>query len=835
MNKICNRWSASFAVLAAVIFFCTCLNAPAFEVIGEGTDTLLGFSDEFEDLTDPENDGEPEADENYNAVFASSEEEGFAGGEFAFNVFDNRLGGGNDKWCCGGDGDPQFPEEPIWVQATFEDPIALSGFTISSANDVPTRDPVVWEIQGSNDGENFDTIYRQEELIWEDAVRFQVVYFDAKEDTFENVGKGYTTIRFVCFETLLDGGARFQVGELEFFGGAESTLTKGLIGYWSFNDLKAGSDEALDASANENVGTVNGDPELTVGPLGEGDVALVFDGDDDSITTEGNIMNDIGDYTMSGWVRFPEEQLGNRIGFFGQNDAVEYGMINPTTMQHWTAAGGGFNIPFGPTLDDWTNIIIVAGPDERILYVNGEEEATGGGVQQTNSGFNFNIGGDGVYDATGNFFLGEMDDIAVWDRILTPDEAKEVFENRAIIPADFVDTDGDGMGDIYETENGLDPFDAADKDTDLDGDGLSNFAEFELRTDPNDKDTDKDGLEDNVETKTEVWVSATDTGTSPTKDDSDKDNLKDGVETNTGTYVSPTDTGTDPNKKDTDGDGVGDGSEVAGGTDPTDRNSVPSCIKGGGVFETTHVWTEGDPQISDLFTAEEVTLDPGEAENITVEHPFIHYHDNANAPIFQDLSEAYPLWGPQGSDDGPGNREDFAIRSVGNINVTCAGTLTFVCNSDDGFDLRIDGESIGEAGNRGRGNTFMEVDLTAGIHEVEFIHWERGGGAGVSVYVFRSVGEAPGSLNDSEWQLLEASGGGGVLFQITSIALEGGNLTFSWPSSAGESFTIEKSPDLQVWEEVTDGHESGGETTEFELELSDPAPDTLWVRVTKEE
>ena len=66
----------------------------AGEVLGTGTGSLLGG-----DLTDPEDDGNPEADEGYNATFTSSEEPGFGGGEFAFNVFDNQLGGGNAKWC----------------------------------------------------------------------------------------------------------------------------------------------------------------------------------------------------------------------------------------------------------------------------------------------------------------------------------------------------------------------------------------------------------------------------------------------------------------------------------------------------------------------------------------------------------------------------------------------------------------------------------------------------------------------------------------------------------------------------------------------------------------
>ena len=68
--------------------------AQAEEVLGTGTESLLGG-----DLTDPEDDGAPDADQGYNATFTSSEEPGFGGGEFAFNVFDNQLGPGNAKWC----------------------------------------------------------------------------------------------------------------------------------------------------------------------------------------------------------------------------------------------------------------------------------------------------------------------------------------------------------------------------------------------------------------------------------------------------------------------------------------------------------------------------------------------------------------------------------------------------------------------------------------------------------------------------------------------------------------------------------------------------------------
>ena len=87
-------------VLAGIVLMIACFvistsdMAQAEEVLGTGTAALLGG-----DLTDPEDDGAPDADEGYNAIFSANEEPGFGGGEFAFNVFDNILGGGNAKWC----------------------------------------------------------------------------------------------------------------------------------------------------------------------------------------------------------------------------------------------------------------------------------------------------------------------------------------------------------------------------------------------------------------------------------------------------------------------------------------------------------------------------------------------------------------------------------------------------------------------------------------------------------------------------------------------------------------------------------------------------------------
>jgi len=149
------------------------------------------------------------------------------------------------------------------------------------------------------------------------------------------------------------------------------------------------------------------------------------------------------------------------------------------------------------------------------------------------------------------------------------------FMNELIgIPGD---TDGDGIPDIYETANGLNPA-VKDANLDLDNDGLKNIDEYLLGTKANNPDTDGDGLKDGVETVTGKFVSASDTGTNPLVADTDGDGLKDGVETNTSKLVDATNTGTSPLKADSDGDGFDDGVEIQQGFDPNVASSTPESV-----------------------------------------------------------------------------------------------------------------------------------------------------------------------------------------------------------------------------------------------------------------
>lgn len=124
------------------------------------------------------------------------------------------------------------------------------------------------------------------------------------------------------------------------------------------------------------------------------------------------------------------------------------------------------------------------------------------------------------------------------------------------------DTDRDGLTDDFEEKIGTDP-----NNPDTDGDGLKDGEEVNAyKTDPKNPDTDADGLQDGAEVKTY--------STNPLNPDTDGDQLLDGEEVNTYT--------TNPNNADTDGDGLNDGEEVTSyRTNPLNKDSDGDTLTDG--------------------------------------------------------------------------------------------------------------------------------------------------------------------------------------------------------------------------------------------------------------
>lgn len=154
----------------------------------------------------------------------------------------------------------------------------------------------------------------------------------------------------------------------------------------------------------------------------------------------------------------------------------------------------------------------------------------------------------------------------------------------------FGDTDGDGLTDVFEVSNGLNPL-----TNDTDSDGLTDGDELNIYgTNPLEPDTDFDGLLD----YDEIFIYNTD----PLNFDTDSDNLSDGAEINIHF--------TDPLNNDTDSDNLSDGDEVnlyttnplSNDTDSDELTDYEEVI----IYNTNPL--QGDTDSDGLLDGEEVHI-----------------------------------------------------------------------------------------------------------------------------------------------------------------------------------------------------------------------------------
>lgn len=161
-----------------------------------------------------------------------------------------------------------------------------------------------------------------------------------------------------------------------------------------------------------------------------GNMAVEMKGTETStwIDTQKQFLNNLKAFSLEYWVK-PANRVtdptafGTRIGLVGQNDAVEYGFISQTTIQIWSSGGGSLDTVYSFPDNEWHHIATIADGKTIKNYFDGKLAGTGGSstANYGSSTFNVHIGGGGVYDATGNFFTGQFDEVAIFDKAIPAD------------------------------------------------------------------------------------------------------------------------------------------------------------------------------------------------------------------------------------------------------------------------------------------------------------------------------------------------------------------------------------------------------------------------------
>jgi len=140
-------------------------------------------------------------------------------------------------------------------------------------------------------------------------------------------------------------------------------------------------------------------------------------------------LNNLTAFTLEGWVKYKASDItGSRVGLFGQNDGIEFGMIDNTNIQCYTPQTGGLNFPFVATVGDnnWHHIAVVGNSTSFILYVDGialgtqtfpSKSSFGGNVSNACIGQDFDPTG-----TTGETFPGQIRRVGMWSKALSATE-----------------------------------------------------------------------------------------------------------------------------------------------------------------------------------------------------------------------------------------------------------------------------------------------------------------------------------------------------------------------------------------------------------------------------
>ena len=220
-------------------------------------------------------------------------------------------------------------------------------------------------------------------------------------------------------------------------------LTEGLVAYYPFNG------NANDASGNGNNGTVSG-ATLTANKDGDVNSAYSFDGDQDIITISNDDQINNPQITISAMIRptrytaleqdqgdnqqvivsnAPQDGWGSGFEFktFGEtdNNGNQYLSLGVTGTVNGNFSSQTDNI--GMSLNQWSHVVYTHDDNNIKFYLNGQlvlsEDSPG-----TNF-YNQNPISIGSRPSIRHVFSGGIDDVGIWNKILTAEEIEYLYSN----------------------------------------------------------------------------------------------------------------------------------------------------------------------------------------------------------------------------------------------------------------------------------------------------------------------------------------------------------------------------------------------------------------------
>ncbi len=223
----------------------------------------------------------------------------------------------------------------------------------------------------------------------------------------------------------------YQSGEVKINAPQNTKLTTGLVGYWTFNGPDMTTSTSTDVSGNGNNGLLTGTskPKVSIGKIGQG---LNFDGNGYIDVGNKSSLN-VTDLSISTWVK-PQNGAVGILGKWGTSPYYYIIMsandicIRLSNATFNTYCTGSSVVPY----NQWSHIAMTVNSSTFRLniYVNntlyGPYVLDPGQIGPYTNSNSFNIGNIG--NALGGYnFKGIMDEVRIYNRVLSPAEVKQLY------------------------------------------------------------------------------------------------------------------------------------------------------------------------------------------------------------------------------------------------------------------------------------------------------------------------------------------------------------------------------------------------------------------------
>jgi hypothetical protein len=330
--------------------------------------------------------------------------------------------------------------EPTGIQVTPSGPQSIvTGLTFTTANDTAGRDPIAFELSGSNVGINgpYQLIAAGPIVDFNQPAEWLRLTKNTTPISFVNtVAYDHYQLIFPAIRGPVGGGVNsMQIAEVELIGISASAAPKGLAGWWK-----------LDGNANDS-STTGANGTAIGGPLwvaGKTDGAVELDGVDDCVDCGNPTALDFAtDFTVSAWIKMTSTVKGTVFAKGGDESggiryALAMGETDSNKMTLTTDDDKSKKQAKGATVVNdgaWHHVVGMRNGNTAMVYVDGVLDGSvalpdGYNLSGT-SQHNALIGAIADHrDPTGTtkekFLTGTVDDVRVYSRALSEAEVREL-------------------------------------------------------------------------------------------------------------------------------------------------------------------------------------------------------------------------------------------------------------------------------------------------------------------------------------------------------------------------------------------------------------------------